>query len=180
MGGAPPPPLDAAPQAPKIRRNSGPWRPGWRRNAGPRIASRQGGEGGSRPLPKLAHPGPWWPGFGSFVQGAGSGAPVWRRFEPTGRRFPRSRGTARAVLCGFAQGRRAKRIWQPRNDCVGLLHRRWNLTYAGLTGAPMHVRSAAEVIDRLRTRRIRTRGSPCPREPGAELSMFGHFCSPQA
>ena len=45
MGGAPPPPLGAAPQAPKIRKNSALWRAGFGRVEGPRITPRRGGGG---------------------------------------------------------------------------------------------------------------------------------------
>ena len=57
MGGAPPPPQDVAPQGPKNRKNSALLGPDFGGMQGPRIIVRQGGEGGSRPLPQSGNPG---------------------------------------------------------------------------------------------------------------------------
>ena len=85
MGGAPPPPLGAAPQAPKIRKNSALWRAGFGRVEGPRITPRRGGGGalptalirgqreaaGDSPPPWAAVPAPSYPAR-STPQGRGS------------------------------------------------------------------------------------------------------------
>ena len=57
MGGAPPPPQDVAPQGPKNRKNSALFGPDFGGMQGPRIIVRQGGEGGSRPLPQSGNLG---------------------------------------------------------------------------------------------------------------------------
>ena len=86
MGGAPPPPLGAAPQAPKIRKNSALWRAGFGRVEGPRITPRWGGGGalptalirgqreaeGDSPTPWAAVPAPSYPAR-SNPEGGGVG-----------------------------------------------------------------------------------------------------------
>lgn len=57
MGGAPPPPLGAAPQAPKIRKNSALLGAGFGRFAGSRIAPSEGVSGGYQPATRSGHLG---------------------------------------------------------------------------------------------------------------------------
>ena len=112
MGGAPPPPLDAAPQGPKNRKNSALLGPDFGGMQGPRITSREGGGGGSRPLPNPAPRGPVAPGptgkpdlESGQVPGLDQVDTSWRRVRVS---LTLSISTV-SVSGGFAQGRRAKR-----------------------------------------------------------------------
>ena len=116
MGGAPPPPLDFAPQGPKNRRNSAPW---GRVSGGleaPRINVETGGWRGLQPTTHLRilgwfrAVGPEIPRIRRFSRGDGSGNPVWRRSEPTWPDLPRSRWEPQAMVCLGIQTRRAQRV----------------------------------------------------------------------
>ena len=120
MGGAPPPPLDVAPQAPKIRKNSALSGPdfGGMRGRGSRP-DRGGGEAPDH-YPNRPH-------GGSGSPRTRLGWPIWRkagirtiRVEANSCRLRADLApglTTRPLGGGFAQGRRAKRIFARGNDC---------------------------------------------------------------
>ena len=96
MGGAPPPPLDAAPQAPKNRRNSAPLGPGFGRFGGAEDHVEMGGVAGAPAhyhvgvvmvVPRRRRGPPTSP---RPALGHGPGNPGWRRSEPTARICPSS------------------------------------------------------------------------------------------
>ena len=121
MGGAPPPPLDVAPQAPKNRRNSALFWPDFGGMQGPRITSRQGGDGGLRTTAQVrdlvrgqSPPGPY-PGLTrkgedtrAQVRGAAGQAPELRC------RLPRE-GLRRMGI-----RRMGTHPWEPDNRGLGV------------------------------------------------------------
>ena len=116
MGGAPPPPLDFAPQGPKNRRNSALWA-GFREVWRPRgSTSRTGGWRGLQPTTHLRilgwfrAVGPEIPRIRRFSRRDGSGNQVWRRSEPTWPDLPRPPREPQAMVCLGIQTRRAQRV----------------------------------------------------------------------
>ena len=145
MGGAPPPPLDAAPQGAKNPEKFGPFGAGFGRFAAAEDHVRRGGEGGTSPLPDPATreaegapegsadavrgavpPRPFWraierPGTGSGRSGGGKLAAASAVTSPGHLAQPGSRGPApgQDLTVAGGDGRRFKRSVPPPFSAVG-------------------------------------------------------------